>query len=97
VKHGYAYTPASCRQRHRLPSAELRTRLDRLVLGIRLVPTIGTYDETTGMWHAHVGNELRVSYRIIDEPQQIVIVHIGSQLHQFLAAAQEYATSGAAR
>lgn len=71
-RHPYYFTPRSCRQRQALP-LEQRARLDRLVLGLAMVPTIGVYDEPSDTWRAHLGSELVVLYRVTLRPEVMVI------------------------
>lgn len=75
MRYPYSYVPAACRQRYRL-DRELRARLDELVLNLSLDPMIGCYDRVTGNWYANLGAVLRVAYRIVDDPQQLVVVEI---------------------
>jgi hypothetical protein len=76
VKHPYALTVQACRQRQRLEPG-LRARLDRVILGLRLVPTIGVYDAASRQWTAHVAGDLRITYQVIEEPRvQVVILQI---------------------
>lgn len=71
------YTARTCRQRQLLDAAT-RDKLDTVVLGLGLVPTLGVYTPASDTWSANVGSRLRVVYRILSEPTtQIVIVYIG--------------------
>lgn len=84
MKHPYALTVQACRQRQRL-EPELRARLDKVILGLRLVPTIGLYDPTTKQWTAHVGGALRVTYQVIEQPRvQVVILQIAPMTEHWL-------------
>jgi hypothetical protein len=76
VKHPYALTVQACRQRQRLEPG-LRERLDKVILGLRLVPTIGVFDPQSKQWTANVAGDLRVTYQLIEEPRmQVVILQI---------------------
>ena len=78
MNYPYSYTIPACRKRGRLP-IELRARLDKLARGLSVVPEIGCYDSATQQWQAHLDNGLWVSYRIVEDPRQVVIVDIGTR------------------
>lgn len=76
MKHPYTLTVQACRQRQRLEPG-LKARLDRLILGLRMVPTIGLYDPQTKQWTANVAGDLRVTYLVIEQPRtQVVVLQI---------------------
>lgn len=70
------YTPLAAQQRGDLHD-ELCDRLDALLAGVRVEPTIGLWDAHAGCFNAHVGGHLRVTYRLLGEPvQQVLVVQI---------------------
>lgn len=71
----YAYTPRSCHERMMLAPPD-RAALDKLVLGVRLAPSIGVYDTVSGTSSVYLADRYRVVYRVVDE--QVVVVHIGA-------------------
>jgi hypothetical protein len=96
VKHPYALTVQACRQRQRL-EPELRARLDKVILGLRLVPTIGLYDPPSRQWTANVGGALRVTYQLIEEPRvQVVILQIAPMTEYWLRELRGTVLAGAA-
>lgn len=68
MKYPYALTVQACRQRQRL-SEEDRARVDKLILGLRLVPTIGLWDKDSGQFNANVAGDFRVTYTLVDDPR----------------------------
>lgn len=76
MAYPYSYTIPGCHDRRRL-AVPLRQRLDKLVLGLRLVPHIGCYDPATETWLAYLAEDLWVSYRILGDPvEEVVIVSV---------------------
>lgn len=76
MTYPYAMTVQACHQRQRLEPG-LKARLDKVILGLRLVPTIGLYDSEARQWHANVAGDLRVTYDIVDDPRpQVVILQV---------------------
>lgn len=95
MKHPYALTVQACRQRQRLEPG-LQARLDRLITGLRMVPTIGVYDATTRQWTANVAGDLRVTYQVIEEPRtQVVILQIAPMTEFWLRELRASALAGA--
>lgn len=76
MRLGLRYTPAAAQQRGDLHD-ELCDRLDALLRGVCLEPAIGLWDAHAGCFNAHVGPYLRVTYRLLGEPaQQVLVVQI---------------------
>lgn len=75
VTYRYSYTVPACRQRMLL-SPEVRARLDKLVLGLRMVPTMGAYDRDCGHWNANLGRDVRITYYIAAERREIVVLRV---------------------
>lgn len=95
MKHPYALTVQACRQRQRLEPG-LRGRLDKLILGLRMVPTIGLYDPTTKQWTANVAGDLRVTYQVIEVPRvQVVIMQIVPMTEHWVRELRSPALAGA--
>lgn len=88
----YAMTRQACRARQRMPE-ELRARLDRLLLGLRLVPTIGLYDKDTQQFAANLNDGsaiLKVYYMVVQDPQpQLVVLDIRAFPKSALAGVYE--------
>ena len=77
MSYKHFYTIETCVKRQQL-DPETRAMLDKVVLGLRLVPTLGVYAAASDTWSANVGSRLRVVYRIVSDPEpQIVVIHIG--------------------
>lgn len=66
-------TVQACHQHKRLPD-DLAARVDRLIMGIRLVPTIGRYDEDNDVFDANLGGVLRVTYRVTMQASPLVVI-----------------------
>lgn len=95
MKHPYALTVQACRQRQRLEPG-LRERLDKVILGLRLVPTNGVYDPQSKQWTAHVAGDLRITYQIVEEPRvQVVILQIAPMTEYWLRKLRVPALAGA--
>lgn len=73
----YAMTSQACRVHRALP-AELKARVDKLILGLRLAPKAGRYDQDKQQfsmdWHTDA-EIMRIRYRVIEEgnPQLVVL------------------------
>lgn len=75
MRYPFFYTRRSCRQRQAL-SLDLRHRVDRLIVGLRLVPTVGEFDAASNTYRAHVGREVRVVYRITPLREELVVLDV---------------------
>lgn len=80
-------TVETCHARQQLDERK-RTLVDRAVLGLSLVPSLGSYDaDSDARWYA-AGGEVLLQYRVLSTPEpQIVVVHIGTM--DEMPAAQE--------
>lgn len=95
MKHPYALTVQACRQRQRLEPG-LRARLDKVILALRLVPTIGLYDPQSKQWTANVAGDLRITYQVIEEPRvQVVILQIAPMTEHWRRELRVPALAGA--
>lgn len=72
----YSFTPAACHQRMTLAPPD-RDAVDKLLLGVRMAPTIGSHDPNTGWSIVHGAEKFRIVYRIVEQPvRQVVIADI---------------------
>lgn len=95
MKVPYAMTVQACHQHRRL-TPELRARVDKLILGLRLAPTIGLYDKENRQFNAHVAGDLRVTYQLIANPEpQLVIMQIVPMAANWLRELRVPALAGA--
>jgi hypothetical protein len=74
----YFWTVDTCHARQQL-DARGQAVVDRAVLWLSLVPTLGSYDGHTDSWWLAASEDLLVQYRVLSVPEpQVVIVHIGA-------------------
>lgn len=77
----YAMTRQACRVHRALPG-KLKARVDKRVLGLRLVPTFGDCDPDRRQFRTQLRTDteiVQIHYRLVDAPApQLVVVSIRS-------------------
>jgi hypothetical protein len=74
----HSYTLRACRQREKLPP-DLKAVLDEKVRWLTRHPETGWHpapDEEPGLWRAWAGSALWVTYQLVADPDQVVVLAV---------------------